>query len=196
MSQKALSRFHQPISVPGPVLKHHIPLKFVQKKVVGGGQRSVNMELPLIPFIDFLLCIVLFLLSSFSASGELPLDKNVKLPNANNVLDMVEAPLVAITGTQILVNGNAAGSTRAIEEANRLQRVDELFNVLKNTRELWRQTNVGKEFPGVAVLQVDRKVSALVVKSVFQTAAFAGYPNISFMVGRLGGGDSGGGGHH
>jgi hypothetical protein len=26
----------------------------------------------------------------------------------------------------------------------------------------------------------------LVVKSVFQTAAFAGYPNVSFMVGRLG----------
>ena len=70
MSSKALNRFHQPISVPGPVLKHHIALKFVLKKVSGGGQRSVNMELPLIPFIDFLLCIVLFLLSSFSASGE------------------------------------------------------------------------------------------------------------------------------
>ena len=26
---------------------------------------------------------------------------------------------------------------------------------------------------------------ALVVKSVFQTAAFAGYPNVSFMVGKL-----------
>jgi hypothetical protein len=28
-------------------------------------------------------------------------------------------------------------------------------------------------------------VAALVVKSVFQTAAFAGYPNVSFMVGQL-----------
>ena len=94
--------------------------------------------------------------------------------------------LVAITGTQILVDGTPAGSTRAIEEANRLQRVDELFNMLKNKRELWKQINPGKEFPGVAVLQVDKHVPALVVKSVFQTAAFAGYPNISFMVGRLG----------
>lgn len=186
MSEKPLSRFHQPIAVPGRRLLHHVPLKFVRKKVAGGGQRSVNQEIPLIPFIDFLLCIVLFLLASFSASGELPIDKNVKLPNAENVLDMTDAPMVAITGTHILVDGNPAGSTRAIEESNRMQRVDELFNVLKNKRELWKQLNPAKEFPGVVVLQVDRRVQALVVKSVFQTAAFAGYPNVSFMVGRLG----------
>ncbi len=185
MSEKPLSRFEQPIQVPGRRLLHHIPLGFVQKKVVGGGVRSSNHEIPLIPFIDFLLCIVLFLLASFSATGQIPVDKNVKLPKAENVMDMVDAPMVAITGTQILVDGNPAGSTRAIVEANRLQRVDELFNVLKNKRELWKQVNPGKPFPGVAILQVDRKVPALVVKSVFQTSAFAGYPNISFMVGRL-----------
>lgn len=184
--KKALSRFHQPIGVPGRRLLHHVPLKSVQKKVGGGGQKAVNMDLPLIPFIDFLLCIVLFLLASFSASGELPVDKNVKLPKAQNVLDMTDAPIVAITGTQILVDGTPAGSTRTIEEANRLQRIDELFNLLKNKRELWKQVNPGKEFPGVALLQVDRRVSALVVKSVFQTAAMAGFPGISFEVGRLG----------
>lgn len=183
---KALSRFHQPISVPGRRLLHSVPLRFVQKKVAGGGGRAVNQEIPLIPFIDFLLCIVLFLLASFSASGELPIDKNVKLPNAENVIDMTDAPMVAITGTQILVDGAPAGNVRAIIESNRLARVDELFNVLKNKRELWKQLNPGKDFSGVVVLQVDRKVPSLVVKSVFQTAAFAGYPNVSFMVGRLG----------
>jgi len=186
MSEKPLSRFVQPVAVPGRRLLHHIPLRFVRRKVSGGGQRSVNTEIPLIPFIDFLLCIVLFLLASFSATGELPIDKNVKLPRAENVVDMVEAPMVAITGTQIIVDGTAAGNTRAIEEANRLQRVEELFNILKNKRELWKQINPGKDFPGVVILQVDRRVPALVVKSVFQTAAFAGYPNVSFMVGRLG----------
>src|SRR5580692_3639627 len=93
-SEKALSRFHQPIAVPGRRLMHQIPLAFVRKKVAGGGARSTNHEVPLIPFIDFLLCIVCFLLASFSASGELPVDKNVKLPNAENVMDMTEAPMV------------------------------------------------------------------------------------------------------
>jgi biopolymer transport protein ExbD len=186
MSNKALSRFHQKISVPGRRLVHHIPLAFVRKKVSGGGQRALNTELPLVPFIDFLLCIVLFLLASFSATGELPVDKNVKLASAQNVMDMVEAPMVAITGSQILVDGIPSGNTRAIEEANRLQRVDELFNVLKSKRELWKQINPAKTFPGVVVLQVDKRVTALVVKSVFQTAAFAGYPQVSFMTKRLG----------
>ena len=124
MSDKPLSRFVQPIAVPGRRLLHHIPLRFVRKKVAGGGGRALNAEIPLIPFIDFLLCIVLFLLASFSASGELPIDKNVQLPNAENVADMVEAPMVAITGTQILVDGAPAGNTRAIVDGNRLARVE------------------------------------------------------------------------
>ena len=187
-SGKALSRFHQPISVAGRRLLKGVPLKFVAKKVAGGGSKSVNHDIPLIPFIDFLLCIVLFLLASFSASGELPVDKNVQLPSADNVDDMTMAPMVAITGQMILVNGSPAGTTRAVTEANRLQKLDELYNVLKTTREVWKQINPGKDFPGVAVLQVDKKVPAVIVKSVFQTAAQAGYPNISFMVKNRGGG--------
>lgn len=183
--QKALSRFHQPISVPGRRLLKFVPLKFVQKKVHGGGGRGVNQELPLVPFIDFLLCLVLFLLASFSATGELPVDKNVKLPNVENAIDMMEAPIVAVTGTQILVDGIPAGSTRAILDSNRLQKIDELDTILKSKRDLWKQLKPGQEFPGNVILQVDRRVPALVVKSVFQTAAFAGYPAVSFMVGKI-----------
>ncbi len=187
MSNNALNRFHQPIQVPGKRLLHHLPLAFVQKKVGGGGGKAVNHEIPLIPFIDFLLCIVLFLLASFSASGELPVDKSITLPTAENVEDMKEAPMVAITGTQILVDGVPAGSTRAIEDANRLQKVEQLFDILKAKRELWTQTNPGKPFHGICILQVDIEVPALIVKSVFQTAAFAGFPNVSFMVQRRAG---------
>jgi biopolymer transport protein ExbD len=174
--------------VPGRRLLKGLPLRFVAKKVAGGGHKSVNHDVPLIPFIDFLLCIVLFLLASFSASGELPVDKNVELPQADNVDDMTTAPMVAITGQMILVDGIQAGTTREVKEANRMQKLDELFNLLKTKRELYKQMNPGKDFPGVAVLQVDRQVEAVIVKSVFQTAALAGYPNISFMVKNRGGG--------
>jgi biopolymer transport protein ExbD len=183
---KPLSRFHQPIAVPGRRLMHSVRLKFVRNKAAGGGGgKALNADIPLVPFIDFLLCIVLFLLASFSSSGELPLDKNIKLPNAANAVDMIEAPMVAVTGTQILVDGIPAGSTRAIMDANRMQKVDELAEILKNKRELWKQLKPGVTFPGNVILQVDRRVPALVVKSVFQTAAFAGYPAVSFMVGKL-----------
>jgi biopolymer transport protein ExbD len=175
------------IHEPGRRLMHHVPLKFVQNKVSGHGHRATSAGLNLTSMIDFLVTIVVFLLMTFSASGEIPLDKNVKLPKAENTVDLVDAPMIAVNGSQILVDGTAAGSTRAIEEAGRMQRIDELFNILKSKRELWKSTQggSGKSFPGVCVLQVDQMVPALVVKSVFQTAAFAGYPNVSFMVGQL-----------
>ena len=43
------------IHKPGRVLLHHIPLKFVRKKVSGGGRKASDHEIPLVPFIDFLI---------------------------------------------------------------------------------------------------------------------------------------------
>jgi biopolymer transport protein ExbD len=173
------------IHKPGARLMHAVPLRFVWNKVSGHGGRSTNASLNLVSFIDFLVVTVIFLLMSFSASGEIAVDKNVRLPKAENVDDVIEAPMVAVNGNQILVDGAEAGNTRSIEELGRLQKIDELFNILKNKRELWKTVQPNKPFPGVCILQVDQNVSALVVKSVFQTAAFAGYPNVSFMVGKI-----------
>jgi biopolymer transport protein ExbD len=183
------TKHHNPhahvIHQPGKRLMLKVPLKFVWNKVSGHGAKGVSAALNLVSFIDFLVVTVIFLLMSFSASGEIGVDKTVKLPKAENVEDIVDAPMVAVNGNQILVDGQLAGSTRSIEELGRLQKIDELFNMLKSKRELWKQVQPNKPFPGVAILQVDQNVSALVVKSVFQTAAFAGYPNVSFMVGKI-----------
>jgi biopolymer transport protein ExbD len=181
------------IHQPGRRLMHHVPLKFVQKKVSGHGARATSANLSLTSMIDFLVVTVVFLLMTFSASGETAIPKGVKLPDAENTLDMIDAPMVAIAGSVILVDGNAAGNTREIEESKQLRRIDELFNMLKSKRELYKQVHPGKEFPGVVVLQIDQDVPAIVVKSVFQTAAFAGYPNVSFMVNEMSKAGRGGG---
>jgi len=163
----------------------HVGLEFVEKKVSGGGHRSTNASLSLTSMIDFLVVTVVFLLMTFSASGETPVARGLNIPKAENTMDMVDAPCVAVVGSQILVDGTPSGNTRAVEESDRLQRIDELFNILKAKRELWKQTHPGKEFPGVVMLQIDQNIKAVVVKSVFQTAAFSGFPNVSFMVNNL-----------
>ncbi|EYF00713.1 ExbD/TolR family protein [Chondromyces apiculatus] len=189
MHDKFSTKHHNPhahvIHQPGKRLLKKVPLRFVWNKVSGHGRKGVSTSLNLTAFIDFLITIVVFLLMSFSASGEIAVDKNVKLPKAENVDDVVDAPMIAVNGNQVLVDGTLAGSTRAIEELGRMQKVDELFNILKNKRELWKQVEPNRPFPGVAILQVDADIPAIVVKSVFQTAAFAGYPNVSFMVQKL-----------
>ena len=169
------------IHEPGRRLLHEVRLAFVKKHTIGGGGRSVNAGLSLTSMIDFLVVTVVFLLMTFSASNETPIGKGVRLPKAENTLDMIDAPIVAVSGSQVMVDGAPGGNTRAIEDAKRMQRIDDLFNILKSKRELWKANHPGKEFPAVVILQVDQDVQAVVVKSVFQTAAFAGYPNVSFM---------------
>jgi len=174
---------HEMIRSPGRRLLHHAPLEMVRKRASGGKSRGVNASLNLTSFIDFLIVVVVFLLMSFSASGEVPTDAD--LPRAQNTSNMTDAPMVTVNGTQVMVDGVAAGSIRPILEAGRLTRVDALYDVLRNKKTFWGQLNPKRDFPGVVVLQIDKKVPALVVKSVFRTAAEAGYPHVSFMVGRL-----------
>jgi biopolymer transport protein ExbD len=173
------------IRSPGRRLMHHVGLEFVEKKIAGHGHRATNAGLSLTSMIDFLVVTVVFLLMTFSASGETPVAKGLNMPKAENTLDMIDAPIVVVVGSQILVDGGPAGNTRPIEESDRMQRIDELFNLLKAKRELWKQTHPTKDFPGVVLLQIDQEVKAVIVKSVFQTAAFAGFPNVSFMVNNL-----------
>ena len=77
-----------PVHEPGRRLMHSVSLKFVQKKVQGHGNRSLNAGLSLTSMIDFLIVVVVFLLMTFSASGETPVTKGVNLPKAENTLDV------------------------------------------------------------------------------------------------------------
>ena len=179
MSRILARRFTSPISRPGPRQFRFLPLRFL-KGALGRRGRRTGFELPLVSLVDCLLCLILFLLTSFSADAECP--ERQKVPSAEHAQTNTEAPVVAVTQRQILLDGVSAGSSVEVLQGGRLTRLDALFNQLKAKRELWRQLNPGQEFPGVVVLQIDRAVPSLVVKSAFQTAAYAGYPNVSFLV--------------
>ena len=174
------------IHKPGRRLMHAIPLRFVWRKVHGMGSRSPNANLNLTAYIDFLLVTVIFLLNTFNASGQISVPKEITLPTAENAEEVIDAPIVSLDGNQVFVDGQFAGSAKSVED--RLGRIDELFAALKTRRENWKTLQPNKPFPGVVILQIDQETKAVVVKSVFQTAAFAGYPNVSFMVTKGGGG--------
>jgi hypothetical protein len=179
MAATAFRRFVSPVAPPGPRLLRRLPLRFLRAGL-GRGKRQLDFELPLVSFIDCLLCIVLFLLGSFSADADCP--ERQKVPSAEHAIANIDAPVVAVTRRQILLDGSPTGNAEAIIAGGRLTRVDDLFQALKAKRDLWKQLNPHQAFPGAVILQVDRSVPSLVVKSAFQTAAYAGYPNVSFLV--------------
>lgn len=177
MFARAGRRFVSAISPPGPRLLQRLALRHVRLR---GGRRILGFELPLVSFVDCLLCLILFLLASFGSDAECV--ERQRVPSAWNALTSIDAPLVALTSRQILLDGVPAASTEQVLSRGRLMRLDGLFEQLKAKRELWQQLHPAQEFPGVVVLQVDRQMPSLAVKSAFQTAAYAGYPNVSFLV--------------
>jgi hypothetical protein len=107
------------------------------------------------------------------------------LPRAEHTLELVAgAAHVMITKTDVIVEGERVARVDAVLAEGRLTRVDAVFDRLKALRETWKRDHPGEPFPGVVQFWVDGSTPALVVKSVFQTAAYAGYPNGAFVVRR------------
>ena len=177
-----------PIHKPDKVLLHHIPLKFVASKVAGGGRKSVDTNIPLVPFIDFLITLVVFLLSSFSASGELLSQRpNLVMPNAANAVDLELAPIVAIDARVITLDGRRMADTQTLAATAGMERIEQLVQDLETLRRNWSILHAREPFPGTVIVQADREIDFRVVKKVMFSAAQAGYTNISFAVNRTGG---------
>ena len=194
MSGKGLFDVHHgTITKPGRRLMASISVPFVRRKVGGHGRRSISQSLNLTSMIDFLMVVVIFLLSTFSASSEASVPKEVKLPNARNVQEMLSAPLVGVAGKDVYVDSKPAGTV--IEAVDAMERGATAFPVklgdletkLKFMKETWKSTHPSDApFPGMVVLQLDENLPAFVVKSVFYTCALSGFNNISFLVNKKG----------
>jgi len=196
---KLFEGHHPTIAKPGKRLMHGIPLGFVRRKVAGGGRRGAGFGLNLTSMIDFLMTVVIFLLSTFSASGEQSVPKEVKLPNAKNVQELLAAPMVGVAGKDVYVDSKPAGTVvealDAMEQGKTAfpAKLADLETKLKYMKETWKSTHPSDApFPGMVILQLDENLPAFVVKSVFYTCALSGYNNISFLVNKKGKAGTGG----
>ncbi|MFM2416449.1 MAG: hypothetical protein RL385_1172 [Pseudomonadota bacterium] len=176
------------IHKPGKVLLTTVPLHFVRKKVGGAGKKSVDHEIPLVPFIDFLVTLVVFLLTSFSASGELLAQQpNLKMPTAKNTVDLEVQPIVAINPDVITLDGRRMADTRTLAQEARVERLEQLIQDLETLKRNWTILHPTDQFSGTVILQADVGIDFRVIKKIMFSCAQAGYANISFAVNRVGG---------
>ena len=177
------------IHAPGKVLLHHIPLKFVHDRVAGGGKKAVDVAIALVPFIDFLITLVVFLLTSFSASGELLAQRpNLVMPTAANTEDLEIAPIIAIDPQVVTLDSRRMADTATLASSHQLERIEPLVQDLDTMRRNWAVLHPREQFTGAVILQADRNIDFLVIKKVMFSAAQAGYTNINFAVNQGGGG--------
>jgi len=79
--------------------------------------------------------------------------------------EFAEGPHVVLTPPHWTVDGGRVGQ-------------DQLFNVLKSKRELWRQINMGREFPGNVVFSARSLGAVAQLEAALNAALRAGYPNV------------------
>jgi biopolymer transport protein ExbD len=168
-----------PIRRPGRVLFRNIPLAFVSKKVSGHGPKEIDVEIPLVPFIDLQICLVVFLLMSFSASGEL-------VAQRASLAELEVAPVVAIDPVVITLDGRRMADTASLASDPKVERIEPLINDLETLKRNWSILHPQQLFPGSLVVQADTSIDYRVIKKLMFSAAQAGYANLSFVVNRVG----------
>ncbi|MFW6050598.1 MAG: ExbD/TolR family protein [Myxococcota bacterium] len=172
-----------PVHQPGRVLLHHVPLKFVRDRVAGGGRKGVDTSIALVPFIDFLVVLVVFLLMSFSASGELLAQKpTITMPAAANAVDLEPQPIIAVDNRVVTLDGRRMADTQSLLQSAEVERIEQLVQDLETVRRNWSVLHPTEPFPGSVILQADQEIDFRVVKKIMFSAAQAGYANVSFAV--------------
>ncbi len=95
-----------PIEAPKPHLYHSIKLETAKLKLGHGGRKATSADLNLVAYIDMMTMLVIFLLMSFSATGEiLFVQKNITLPDAQNWSDLERAPVIGVTKDVVTLDG-------------------------------------------------------------------------------------------
>lgn len=176
-----------PVKKPGKVMLHHIPLKFVRSRVAGGGRRPVDASILLVPFIDFLIVLTIFLLTSFSASGELLAQQpNLRMPDATNTSMLEISPIIAINPQVVTLDGRRMADTNSLASDPQLTRIEQLVQDLETLKRNWSILHPAQPFPGAVIVQADRSIDFRVIKKIMFSAGQAGYSNISFAVNKRG----------
>jgi biopolymer transport protein ExbD len=173
---------HRLITKPGPRLKVHAPLKFVSGGA--GSKKSGYAELNLTSMVDMLTILVVFLLQTFSASGELlTVQKNIVLPEAQNFTDLEQAPIIAVSKDSVTLDGRPVADAGELNAENTADwKITKLHDELVTLKNNYKLLHPSDEFKGMVIVQADRNVDFKVVKKVMYSCSMAGYMNVNFAI--------------
>jgi len=168
-----------PIKTPG---KHSATSLKSQKG--GHGKVSPIADLNVTPMVDMLTMLVIFLLMTFSATGEiLFISKEITLPKAYHSGNLERAPVIAVSPISLAYEGEGVMETPSIDDRWFPDwKLPALYERLDRAKKDWRDRHPDEQFKGEIIIQSDGKVQFEVIKMVMFTAAQAGYLNVSFAV--------------
>jgi biopolymer transport protein ExbD len=163
--------------------------RFLGSKVLGGklrhGRRETNADLNVVPMVDMMTMLVIFLLQQFSATGEvLYMQKDIRLPDARHGQQIEVAPVVAISAAQVVVSGQKVADVGELDR-DPSQVISPLVEKLRDEKKRWdfihqNDRDREKNWKGEVNVQADVRVPFKVLRRVMASAAEAGYGNVNF----------------
>lgn len=161
--------------------------RFEKSKVLGvkggGGKKATNAELNVVPMVDMMTMLVIFLLQQFSSTGEvLYMQKDIKLPDARHgqVIDI--APVVAISPNEVAVVGVKVADISELDADSGYLNIPGLEEKLRDEKKRWdfiHQQDPDKKWEGAVNIQADKGVPFRIVKRVMYSCGVAGYFNVN-----------------
>lgn len=131
-------------------------------------KKSVASDLLLTALIDAFSILVIFLLMSFSSTGEiLYIGKGTELPKAANTTLIERFPVVRVDEGKVY-----------LEDA--LIEGDSLTAGLLDLRKKWQEMHPSEEYPGILTVQADRRVKYEVLNQIVVAASQAGFSDMKF----------------
>jgi biopolymer transport protein ExbD len=174
-----------PFHPPRGHLFSSVELGTISAKLGKQGRKSLYEALNLVAYIDMMTMLVIFLLMSFSASGEiLFVQKNIVLPEAQNWTDLERAPVIAISQEVVTLDGKQMATMDQLMQDNTSGdfKIPELYDLLLTAKNNYKLLHPNEPFSGIAIVQSDRNVEFKALRKVMFTAQVAGYNNVNFAV--------------
>jgi biopolymer transport protein ExbD len=162
--------------------------RFEKSKILGGkfsrAHKSTNADLNVVPMVDMMTMLVIFLLQQFSATGEvLFMQKDIKLPDARHGQKIEMAPVVAISADQVVVTGVKVAEIRELDSDSGYLNIPTLEERLRDEKKRWEfihQQDPTKKWDGVVNIQADKAVPFRIIKRVMYSCGVAGYFIVNF----------------
>jgi biopolymer transport protein ExbD len=141
-------------------------------------RRVIVAGLMLTSMVDMFSLLVIFLLQSFSNSPEvMAMTKGITLPAAVSAAAPIDAPLLTVTETEILVDSKSMGKISEV-----LAKPEALVKSLTEMKDAWQERHKNEAFKGDIHLQADKKLTSSLVSQVIGIVNSQGYASVHLAV--------------
>ena len=132
--------------------------------------------------VDMLMILTVFLLMTFSASGELlSVQKNIVFPGAGTAISSRRRSSPC-RRTRSRSTAHGGRRDRAQPDNTADWKIVELHDEMVTLKNNYKLLHPSDEWKGMVIVQADKGVDFKVVKKVMYSCAMAGYQNVNFAV--------------